>query len=83
MNSPLPSTLPKTGIIELEKNDITRIRIARTTYRNHEFIDIRTYVKNLDTCEFIPTKKGVTLSPDQIPTFIDGLKRIQAEGGEG
>lgn len=64
---------------ELEKNDLARIRVSRTTFKGHEFIDVRTFVKN-DLGDFIPTQKGVTIAPEQLPTFISGLQRIQSEG---
>lgn len=76
MTAPLPP-----NFFELERNDLVRIRIARTKYRDHEFVDIRIYVQN-DAGEFVPTKKGITLSPEQLPKFISGLQSIQPNGVE-
>jgi hypothetical protein len=71
-----------TESFELEKNDNARLRVSRSIYRGREFIDVSTFVKNFDTGEFVPTKKGITFSPEQLPKFISGLQRIQSGGVE-
>jgi hypothetical protein len=67
--------------IEIEKNDVTQIWVSRREFKGRAYIDVRTYVKT-DAGEFIPTKKGVTFSPDMLSTIIHALKQIHQEGSE-
>ena len=73
----LPS-IPVSPYVEIEKSDIARIRVSRSIYRGHEFIDVRTFVKD-DAGEFIPTQKGITVPPEQLDTLIHALRRLQLE----
>lgn len=50
-----------------------KIIIAVKEFKGKEYIDIRTHFEN-DEGDWIPTKKGITLTPDSLDEMIDLLK---------
>lgn len=54
------------------------LRVSRRTFRGKEQIHVRVYYVNKDD-EWMPTKKGVTLSDEDVPKLIDAL-RAHARG---
>ncbi len=63
---------------EIKKNgggDV--IRVTKRNYKNHDFIDIRTYYRD-DHDELKPTKKGVTIPVEKWPEFTDLIGKIEA-----
>lgn len=50
-----------------------KIIIALKEFKGKEYIDIRTHFVN-DDGDWIPTKKGITVSPDSLDEMIDILK---------
>ena len=55
----------------IEKNATQQIRINLNEYKDHQYIDIRTFY-----CfdgEFKPSKKGVTLPPELYPELLQGI----------
>jgi len=67
--------------VHIEKNESTHICVARSEYKGRPYIDVRTYVQN-DLGDFLPTKKGVTVSPELLPSLIAALRRVEMEGGD-
>jgi len=55
----------------LKGND--KIIVALKEFKGKEYIDIRTHFENNDG-DWIPTKKGITLTPDSLDEMIDILK---------
>jgi hypothetical protein len=49
-----------------------KIIIAVKEFKGKEYVDIRTHFEN-DEGDWIPTKKGITLSPDSLDDMIDLL----------
>ncbi|HUG00889.1 MAG TPA: PC4/YdbC family ssDNA-binding protein [Longimicrobiales bacterium] len=54
------------------------LRVARTTYRGAERIDIRTYIPYAGGTPG-PTKKGVNVRLEDLPRLVDALQRAEAE----
>jgi hypothetical protein len=50
-----------------------KIIVALKEFKGKEYVDIRTHFEN-DNGEWIPTKKGITLAPDNLDEMIDILK---------
>jgi hypothetical protein len=50
-----------------------KIIVALKEFKGKEYIDIRTHFENNDG-DWIPTKKGITLTPDSLDEMIDILK---------
>ena len=74
-NSHLEYEEPPYPNSEIPKSDLSCLRVCRAVYKGHEFIDVRTFVKN-DAGEFIPTPKGVTFAPEYIHRLISALEQV-------
>ena len=59
-------------IVELDRTPLEKIRVLWTEYKGSKFIDLRLYVMD-SKGEWIPTKKGITFSKEQMGSFIDLL----------
>jgi len=57
---------------ELQKGK-DKIIIALKEFKGKEYIDIRTHFEN-DDGDWIPTKKGITFSPESLDDMIEILK---------
>jgi hypothetical protein len=57
---------------EITKNSNEKIRVNLAEYRGYKFIDIRVYFED-DNGEWKPTKKGVTVSKDNVDTLVNLL----------
>jgi len=62
--------------IQKKKNEI--IRIERKSYNDFKYIDMRIFFLG-DQDKWLPTKKGVTFSPNLINEVIDTLKKVSHE----
>jgi hypothetical protein len=58
-----------------------KIIVALKEFKGKEYIDIRTYFEN-DNGDWIPTKKGVTFSPESLDEMIDILKSAKKKGSD-
>ena len=59
----------------IQKSITEEIRIQERTYKGNAYIDIRTYFVG-DTGEWIPTKKGVSITKEKFKDFFEILKQI-------
>jgi hypothetical protein len=64
---------------EIQKNTTERIRVSVSEYRGYTFLDVRVYYED-DNGEWKPTKKGITVSKDNIESLIkllnEGKKKL-------
>lgn len=65
-------------IATIEKNAREEIRIQWAEYKGKRFLDLRVFYLN-DEDEMVPSKKGITLKPEQVPQLAETLAGI-AEG---
>lgn len=63
-------------VFEFDKNSVEKVRVSLTVYKGHELVDIRVYYKN-DAGEFLPTRKGLSLSVDLFPELLAGIKKAR------
>jgi Transcriptional Coactivator p15 (PC4) len=61
----------KRVVLEVSKyrNRPESIRISLLPYRNHLYIDVRTYLKGK------PTRKGITIHRDLVLAVLEGMQR--------
>ncbi len=64
------------------KNGIDTIEVVFKEYKGVTYLDIRTYSQFDGKDEKQPTKKGVTLKPDQIRALREALQKAEAAAGE-
>ena len=61
-------------IATIEKNAREEIRIRWSEYKGVRYLDLRTFIP-FDG-EMVPTKKGITLRPEQVAEFAGALNAI-------
>jgi len=73
------NTMDKT-LGRLEKNSAEVIVFNLVTWKGHQYIDIRIWLKGESDDEIpeTPTKKGLRFSLELLPEFIETLQRIDA-----
>jgi hypothetical protein len=68
-------------VAQLQRNKDELLQVAITTFHGHQYVDIRRLWKPAGQDEFVPTKKGVALRPEQLEEVIEALEQAQAELG--
>lgn len=65
----------------IRKNALDELHVRWGEFKGHRYLDIRVHTEIEGKPEKAPTKRGVTLRPDQIPELIAALqKALEAEG---
>jgi hypothetical protein len=59
---------------DIERSETEVLRISAEEYKGRKSVDIRIYFAN-DDGEWKPTKKGVTIQPDKVDTFLELIKK--------
>ncbi len=70
-----------------EKNIITtiprsateRIEVAINEYKGKKYLDLRTFYTTDDGANWLPTKKGITVSPDNLELLKDAIEQAIGE----
>ena len=67
------------GIVvhEFEKNSMERVGASLSTYRGHQYIDLRVFYE-ADGGEWRATKKGLTVRPEQLPELEEAAQGLLA-----
>ncbi len=64
---------------EISKNSTEKIRVTVSEYKGYTFLDVRVYYED-DQGEWKPTKKGITISKDNLEPLIkllnEGKKKL-------
>jgi hypothetical protein len=69
-----------TVIATIPKNSREWVRVALDEYRGVNLIDVRVLVElNPETGLPVPTKKGVSLKVEKLPTLIEALRDAEVE----
>ncbi len=64
-------------IAELPKGPLDKLVISLREYQGHAFVDLRLHFLGDDE-QWHPTKRGVTISPNQWPEFLEAVGKVQA-----
>jgi hypothetical protein len=68
-------------ITEIKKNSTEVYRIYEKEYEGYKFIDVRIYYKDNNSGEYKPTKKGISIMPNNVGEIIGGiLEAMEAMG---
>jgi len=65
--------------IIIHKTDQERIQVSLDNYRGQLVVGIRTYYRPIESREWIPTKKGITLSIRYFKEVMEALKKVEKE----
>lgn len=64
--------------IDIEKEGTTGIiRVARSEYKGKDLVDVRLFYLDKETGEYMPTRKGISITIDLIPKVIQALTDLQ------
>ncbi|HBA54646.1 transcriptional coactivator p15/PC4 family protein [Syntrophorhabdus aromaticivorans] len=66
------------GMIERGKD---RIIVSQKEFKGKEYVDIRVYFENAEG-EWIPTKKGISISYDNVDEIITLLQKTKKKSAE-
>lgn len=64
-------------VASFQKNSQEEFRFTISSFRGNDYVDIRIYYEN--DGEFLPSKKGITVSPDAWKEFRSCLDALEAE----
>ena len=71
----IPENPSRGNLIVVPKNWVERLHLTISEYSGHTFVDIRINFKNND--DWIPTKRGITISPKNWLLFMDGVRQVE------
>lgn len=61
---------------EIAKSGTDKIMVAVKEFKGKTYIDIRTFFEN-EAGEMVPTKKGISLTPENLDEIIELLKKAK------
>lgn len=66
------------GIVvdSFDKNVREQIRVSINEFKGNRYIDIRVFFKAANGREYLPSKKGVTLSDTRYPQLLDAIIQV-------
>lgn len=68
-----------TMVAQIQKNALDEIRIAFSEYKGHKYLDIRVHTVFDGDPEPRPTKKGITIKPEQIGELLEALQEAERQ----
>ena len=63
----------------IPRNATEQLQISINSYKEKKYLDLRTYYTTDDGANWLPTKKGVTVSPDNLMTLKDAVETAMQE----
>ena len=57
------------------------LQIAINEYKGKSYLDLRIFYTTDDGANWLPTKKGVTVSPDNLQLFTEAIEKAIEEFG--
>jgi len=63
---------------EIERNKTEKIKVETREYKGKDFLSARIFY-HADSGEWLPTKKGITIKPDQVKELIELLQKAPGE----
>ena len=68
-------------ITQIKKNSTEVYRIYEKEYEGYRFIDVRIYYMDKETGEYKPTRKGISLMPNNVSEVIEGILKAMEQMG--
>lgn len=63
----------------IPRSETERIQIAVSEYKGKKYLDLRTFYTTDGGNNWLPTKKGITVSPDNIELLKDAIEKAMGE----
>jgi len=66
------------GPVCIPKNSQEEIQAALSEFRGHRLVSLRLWWRKEDSGPFLPSRRGFAIRADDLPTLIEGLRRLEA-----
>ena len=63
----------------IERSDTEQLQISVSEYKGRSYLNMRIYYTTDDGATWLPTKKGVTFTPDQLDMLSDAIGEAKKE----
>ena len=63
----------------IQRNDTEQLQISVSEYKGKSYFNLRIFYTTDDGATWLPTKKGVTFSPDQLDLLSDAIEEAKKE----
>lgn len=63
----------------IERSDTEQLQISVSEYRGKSYLNMRIYYTTDEGATWLPTKKGVTFSPDQLDLLSEAIEAAKQE----
>ena len=63
----------------IQRTDTEQLQISVSEYRGKSYFNLRIYYTTDDGATWLPTKKGVTFSPEQLDLLSDAIEEAKKE----
>lgn len=69
-------------IASISRGQTEELRVAISEYKGKQYLDLRIFYTTDDGATWNPTKKGVTVSPDNLQQFKEAIEEAQNQLAE-
>ena len=66
-------------LAKIQRTDTEQLQIAITEFRGKTYFNLRVFYTTDEGATWLPTKKGVTFSPDQLDILSDAIEEAKKE----
>ncbi len=63
----------------IERSDTEQLQISVSEYKGKSYLNMRIYYTTDDGATWLPTKKGVTFSPEQLDLLTEAIEAARQE----
>lgn len=63
----------------IERSDTEQLQISVSEYKGRSYLNMRIYYTTDEGATWLPTKKGVTFSPDQLDLLEEAIQAARQE----
>ena len=63
----------------IDRNETEQLQISVSEYKGRSYLNMRIFYTTDDGATWLPTKKGVTFTPDQIDILTEAIESAKQE----
>ena len=68
-----------TILATIERSDTEQLQISVSEYKGRSYLNMRIFYTTDDGATWLPTKKGVTFTPDQLDLLSEAIEEAKQE----
>jgi len=69
----------KNLLTTIPRSATERIEVSINEYKGKKYLDLRTFYTTDEGASWLPTKKGITVSPDNLELLKDAIEQAMGE----